>query len=79
MFTFVAVGVLRKNTEVAGQARNDGWVGAGLSKAVGYATLTYGYGDIINPNLVHIYDPVKVEHKIKYHEREIERAKKIIA
>ncbi|GHV61351.1 IS110 family transposase ISMac14 [Bacteroidia bacterium] len=32
-----------------------------------------------NPNLVHIYDPVKVEHKIKYHEREIERAKKIIA
>ena len=32
-----------------------------------------------NPNLVHIYDPVKVEHKIKYHEREIERAKKLIA
>lgn len=31
------------------------------------------------PNLVHIYDPVKVEHKIKYHEREIERAKKLIA
>lgn len=31
-----------------------------------------------NPNLVHIYDPVKVEHKIKYHEREIERAKKLI-
>jgi hypothetical protein len=24
-----------------------------------------------NPGLVHIYDPVKVEHKIKYHEREI--------
>jgi len=32
-----------------------------------------------NPNLVHIYDPVKVEHKIKYHEREIEKAKKLIA
>jgi transposase len=32
-----------------------------------------------NPNLVHIYDPVKVEHKIKYHEKEIERAKKLIA
>jgi transposase len=32
-----------------------------------------------NPKLVHIYDPVKVEHKIKYHEREIERAKKLIA
>ena len=32
-----------------------------------------------NPNPVHIYDPVKVEHKIKYHEREIERAKKLIA
>jgi hypothetical protein len=31
-----------------------------------------------NPNRVHIYDPVKVEHKIKYHEREIERAKKLI-
>ena len=31
-----------------------------------------------NPNPVHIYDPVKVEHKIKYHEREIERAKKLI-
>ena len=31
-----------------------------------------------NPCLVHIYDPVKVEHKIKYHEREIERAKKLI-
>ena len=28
-----------------------------------------------NPNLVHIYDPVKVEHKIKYHEKEIEKAK----
>jgi transposase len=32
-----------------------------------------------NPCLVHIYDPVKVEHKIKYHEREIERAKKLIS
>jgi transposase len=32
-----------------------------------------------NPRLVHIYDPVKVEHKIKYHEREIEKAKKLIA
>ena len=32
-----------------------------------------------NPNLVPIYDPVKVEHKIKYHEREIEKAKKLIA
>ena len=32
-----------------------------------------------NPTLVHIYDPVKVEHKIKYHEREIERAKQLIA
>jgi transposase len=32
-----------------------------------------------NPNLVHIYDPVKVEHKIKYHEKEIEKAKKLIA
>jgi len=31
-----------------------------------------------NPNLVHIYDPVKVEHKIKYHEREIEKAKNLI-
>jgi Transposase and inactivated derivatives len=31
-----------------------------------------------NPQLVHVYDPVKVEHKIKYHEREIERAKKLI-
>ncbi len=31
-----------------------------------------------NPNLIRIYDPVKVEHKIKYHEREIERAKKLI-
>ena len=31
-----------------------------------------------NPNLVHIYDPVKVENKIKYHEREIEKAKKLI-
>lgn len=31
-----------------------------------------------NPNLAHIYDPVKVEHKIKYHEREIERAKKLM-
>ena len=30
-----------------------------------------------NPSLVHIYDPVKVEHKIKYHEREIELAKKL--
>jgi len=32
-----------------------------------------------NPKLVHIYDPVKVEHKIKYHEREIEKAKNLIA
>jgi transposase len=32
-----------------------------------------------NPGLVHIYDPVKVEHKIKYHEREIEKAKKLMA
>jgi hypothetical protein len=32
-----------------------------------------------NSNIVHIYDPVKVEHKIKYHEREIEKAKKLIA
>jgi hypothetical protein len=32
-----------------------------------------------NPHLVPIYDPVKVEHKIKYHEREIEKAKKLIA
>jgi transposase len=31
-----------------------------------------------NPCLVHIYDPVKVEHRIKYHEREIEKAKKLI-
>jgi hypothetical protein len=31
-----------------------------------------------NPNPVHICDPVKVEHKIKYHEREIEREKKLI-
>jgi transposase len=31
-----------------------------------------------NPNLVHVYDPVKVEHKIKYHEREIEKAKKLM-
>jgi transposase len=33
---------------------------------------------LYNPNLVHIYDPVKVEHKIKYHEREMEKAKKLI-
>ena len=32
-----------------------------------------------NLNLVHIYDPVKVEQKIKYHEKEIEKAKKLIA
>jgi len=32
-----------------------------------------------NPNLVHIYDPVKVEHKIKYYEREIEKAKKLMS
>jgi transposase len=32
-----------------------------------------------NPALVHVYDPVKVEHKIKYHEREIEKAKKLIS
>jgi len=32
-----------------------------------------------NPKLVHIYDPVKVESKIKYHEKEIEKAKKLIA
>ncbi|GHV26881.1 hypothetical protein FACS1894176_08180 [Bacteroidia bacterium] len=32
-----------------------------------------------NPNLVHVYDPVKIEHKIKYHEREIEKAEKLIA
>jgi transposase len=32
-----------------------------------------------NPKLVHIYDPVKVEHKIKYHEKEIEKAKKLIS
>jgi len=31
-----------------------------------------------NPCLVHIYDPIKVNYKIKYHEREIERAKKLI-
>jgi len=31
-----------------------------------------------NPKLVHIYDPVKVESKIRYHEREIEKAKKLI-
>ena len=34
---------------------------------------------LYNPQLVHIYDHVKVEHKIKYHERQIERAKKLIA
>ena len=32
-----------------------------------------------NPKLVHVYDPVKVENKIKYHEKEIEKAKKLIA
>ena len=32
-----------------------------------------------NPKLVHVYDPVKVESKIKYHEKEIEKAKKLIA
>jgi hypothetical protein len=32
-----------------------------------------------NPNLVRIYDPVKVEHKIKYHERELEKARKLIS
>jgi transposase len=31
-----------------------------------------------NPKLVHIYDPVKVESKIRYHEKEIEKAKKLI-
>jgi len=31
-----------------------------------------------NPLRVHIYDPVKVESKIKYHEREIDKAKKLI-
>ena len=31
-----------------------------------------------NPNLVHIYDPVKVQAKIEYHNREIEKAKKFI-
>jgi pyruvate/2-oxoacid:ferredoxin oxidoreductase beta subunit len=29
--------------------------------------------------LVHVYDPVKVENKIKYHEKEIEKAKKLIS
>jgi len=33
---------------------------------------------LYNPKLAHIYDPVKVENKIKYHEREIEKAKKLI-
>jgi transposase len=32
-----------------------------------------------NPKIVHIYNLVKVEQKIKYHEREIEKAKKLIA
>ena len=32
-----------------------------------------------NPHLVHVYDPVKVEHKIKYHEKEIEKARKLIS
>jgi transposase len=32
-----------------------------------------------NPCLVHIYDPVKLEHKIKYHEREIVKAKQLIS
>ncbi|HOE39604.1 MAG TPA: IS110 family transposase [Bacteroidales bacterium] len=31
-----------------------------------------------NPNLVRIYDPEKLEQKIKYHVREIERAKKLM-
>jgi len=31
-----------------------------------------------NPNLAHIYDPVKVQNKIKYHEREIAKAKNLI-
>jgi len=33
---------------------------------------------LYNPSLVHIYDPEKVEHKIKYHERDIEKAKKLM-
>jgi len=32
-----------------------------------------------NPSMVHIYDPVKVEAKINYHNREIEKAKKLIS
>jgi len=31
-----------------------------------------------NPNLVHIYDPVKVSAKIAYHEKEIEKAAKLL-
>jgi transposase len=32
-----------------------------------------------NPNLIHIYDPIKVKAKIDYHNREIEKAKKLIS
>ena len=31
-----------------------------------------------NPNLVHIYDSVKVSAKIAYHEKEIEKAAKLL-
>jgi transposase len=31
-----------------------------------------------NPTLVHIYDPVKVERSIAYHQKEIERASKLL-
>jgi len=31
-----------------------------------------------NPLLVHVYDPVKVEAKINYHQREVERMQKLL-
>ena len=31
-----------------------------------------------NPTLVHIYDPVKVERSIAYHQKEIEKASKLL-
>jgi transposase len=31
-----------------------------------------------NPSLVHIYDPVKIERSIAYHQKEIEKASKLL-
>ena len=31
-----------------------------------------------NPTLAHIYDPVKIERSIAYHQKEIEKASKLL-